>query len=280
VVYFQNIYSVSRSICIGMWITLTYFFRPHTIVTVQYPHTNDEIPERHRGLHILETDICIMCYQCEQACPVDCIKIEGVRKAELEGAFQGKGAAISRFTVDYGLCLFCNLCIEPCPVDCIHLGPEYDLSSFSRKGVVRNLLTGGVYTDADRSFTAEALVKIKDIEDEQARVKAEKAAAKKKEKEAKAAAAAEKEAKATQEEKAEKAEKATKEEKADENQEEQAAEKPKKKASTRTKRPASTRTKRPASTRTKKPATKRTKKPVTKRTKKPVTKRTKKDEKE
>ena len=211
-VYFQNIYSVSRSICIGMWITLTYFFRPHTIITVQYPHTSEEIPERHRGLHILETDICIMCYQCEQACPVDCIKIEGVRKAELEGAYQGKGAAMSRFTVDYGLCLFCNMCIEPCPVDCIHLGPEYDLSSFSRKGVVRNLLTGGVYTDADRSFTAEALVKIKDIEDEQARVKAEKSAAKKKEKEAKAAAAAEKEAKATQEEKPEKADEKQEEE--------------------------------------------------------------------
>ena len=128
-----------------------------------------------------------MCFQCEQACPVDCIKIEGVRKADIEGAYQGKGAAISQFTVDYGLCLFCNMCIEPCPADCIHLGPEYDLSSFSRKGVVRNLLTGGVFTDADREFAAGASVKIAEIEAEQARIKAEKAAAKKKAKEEKAA---------------------------------------------------------------------------------------------
>lgn len=201
-VYFRNLYSVISSICTGMWITLTYFFRPRTVVTIQYPRVMDEIPERHRGLHILETDICIMCFQCQQACPVDCITIEGVRKAELEGAYQAKGAALSRFTVDYGLCLFCNMCIEPCPADCIHLGPEYDLTAFSRKGVVRNLLTGGVFSDADRAFATGAAAKIKAIEEEQARIKAEKAAAKKKAKEAEAKKKAEAE-KPAEEKKAE-----------------------------------------------------------------------------
>ena len=183
-VYFKNIYSVSRSILIGMWITIRYFFRPQTVVTIQYPRVMDEIPERHRGAHILETDKCIMCFQCEAACPVDCITIEGVRGGVVEGSFQGKGAVLTRFTVDYGLCLFCNLCCEPCPTDCIHLGPEYDLSSFSREGVTRNLLLARPYDDHDHAFAIGARDKIKEIEEEAERKKREKAEAAKKKKEA------------------------------------------------------------------------------------------------
>ncbi len=180
--YFKNLYSVSRSILVGMWITMRYFFRPRTIVTIQYPHATDEIPARHRGVHILETEKCIMCFQCEEACPVDCIKIEGVRGGMVEGAFQGKGALLTRFTVDYGLCIFCNWCVEPCPVDCIHLGPEYDLSSFSRFGVTRNLMTGKAYDEHDHAFVLGARDKIAAINEEAERVKREKAEAAKKKK--------------------------------------------------------------------------------------------------
>lgn len=190
--YFQNVFSVTRSIIGGMWITIRYFFRPQTVVTIQYPHVHDEIPERHRGVHILETEKCIMCFQCEAACPVDCIKIEGVRGGTVEGAYQGKGAILTRFTVDYGLCLFCNLCCEPCPADCIHLGPEYDLSSFSREGVTRNLMTAKQYNHHDHAFVLDARVQIKEIEEEAERAKAAKKAAreakKKADKEAKAKA--------------------------------------------------------------------------------------------
>lgn len=194
-VYFKNIYSVTRSILVGMWITIRYFFNGNEIVTIQYPRVMDEIPERHRGVHILETEKCIMCFQCEAACPVDCIKIEGVRGGTVEGAFQGKGAILTRFTVDYGLCIFCNLCCEPCPTDCIHLGPEYDLSSFSREGVTRNLMTAKPYDANDHAFVVDARVEIDKIIEEAERVKREKAEAKKKKKEAEKAAKAAEEGK-------------------------------------------------------------------------------------
>lgn len=174
--YFKNLYSVSRSILVGMWITIRYLCRPRTVVTIEYPHAYDEVPARHRGVHILETEKCIMCFQCEAACPVDCIKIEGVRGGEIEGAYQGKGAVLTRFTVDYGLCMFCNLCCEPCPTDCIHLGPEFDLSSFSRDGVTRHLMAARVYTAADHEYVVAAREHIARVE---AEVAAKKAAKKK-----------------------------------------------------------------------------------------------------
>ena len=75
--YFSNIFGVGKSIVIGMSITMKYFvesllFKKHT-VTVQYPREMDAIPERHRGIHYLETEKCIMCWKGSDICPVDCI---------------------------------------------------------------------------------------------------------------------------------------------------------------------------------------------------------------
>ncbi len=58
--YIGKIFSVSASIVIGMSITIRYFIESlllnrHT-VTVQYPREMDVIPERHRGIHFLETE--------------------------------------------------------------------------------------------------------------------------------------------------------------------------------------------------------------------------------
>ena len=57
---------------------------------------------------------------CVDACPVDCITIEGPR------------LGVTKYEIDYAKCLFCALCVDPCPVDCIHMGQQYDLTSFER----------------------------------------------------------------------------------------------------------------------------------------------------
>jgi NADH-quinone oxidoreductase subunit I len=215
--YFKNIFSVSRSIVIGMIITIRYFFRTDTVITVEYPKEMDEIPEAHRGIHFLETDKCIMCFFCARACPVDCIEIVGTRDGELEEGFAGKGASMVQFTIDYGECIFCHLCIEPCPVDCIHMKPkrfletqppgyegttglenvkfEFDHSGFRREDLVKNLLTDRVFTTDDVALVERTAVEIDRLAEEKKAAKKKKAAeaaAKKKKKAEEEAAAAEK----------------------------------------------------------------------------------------
>lgn len=183
--YFKNIYQVSKSILIGMGITLRYFLHPfQTCITIQYPHEQDQIPERHRGIHFLETEKCIMCFMCSKACPVNCIQIEGSRDGDLAHGYTGKNASISRFTIDYGRCIFCNLCVEPCPEVCIHMQPvtdrphkqEFDFSNSSRRGMVKNLLTDKVYTDDDHHAVKLARLDIKALAEEKKRKAAEKKA--------------------------------------------------------------------------------------------------------
>ncbi len=188
--YFSDIFKVSKSICIGMGITLKYFldYKNRTI-TVQYPHEHDPIPPRHRGIHYLETEKCVMCWKCSDICPVDCIYIEGTRGSDgvLKGGYRGQKATLSKFTVDYTVCIFCGLCEEPCPPLCIFLGPEYDFHATDRTMMEKNLLTDEVYTDEDEKFVEWArgendrliAAKKKRAAEEKAAKEKEKAAAKK-----------------------------------------------------------------------------------------------------
>ena len=84
--YFKRIGDSARSIVTGMGVTWRYMVRPDEIVTIEYGSKNRApteryIPDRHRGVHYLETEKCIYCHICEKACPVDCIEMEGSREA-------------------------------------------------------------------------------------------------------------------------------------------------------------------------------------------------------
>ncbi len=190
--YFTQIFKVGKSIGVGMGITIRYFlgsllFGKHTN-TIQYPHENDEIPERHRGIHYLETEKCIMCWKCSDICPVDCIYIEGVRGADglLPGGYRGNKATLFKFTVDYTVCIFCGLCEEPCPTECIFLGPEYDYHATDRTAMEKNLLTDAPYADEDEKYVQEARKEADRLKEEKAKAKAAaKAAIAKKAKEGK-----------------------------------------------------------------------------------------------
>ncbi len=186
--YFGKIKDVSKSIAVDMGMTWKYLVDPKEIVTVQYgsekyaPQEN-YIPERHRGIHFLETEKCIQCNICAKACPVDCIEMEGTRDGDLVGAWQGDKVQISRFVIDLNKCIFCNLCCEPCPKQCIHMGQEFDLAGYTRSNGVKNLLTDAPYSEEDEKSEAWR-------RDEMKRLKEEKKKAKEAEKAAKAAAKA------------------------------------------------------------------------------------------
>jgi formate hydrogenlyase subunit 6/NADH:ubiquinone oxidoreductase subunit I len=142
-----------------MGITLKYFLTyKRTVCTIQYPKERDVIPPRHRGIHYLETEKCVMCWKCSDICPVDCIYIEGFRGADgpYAGGWRGQKATLTKFTVDYTVCIFCGLCEEPCPPKCIWLGPAYDYHATDRTMMEKNLLTDEVYTEEDEKFVVAA----------------------------------------------------------------------------------------------------------------------------
>ena len=65
----------------GMTITLRRFFQP--AVTIRYPEVDPGIPPRNRGrLQLLHDENgalkCETCFQCAQACPIECIDMGGV----------------------------------------------------------------------------------------------------------------------------------------------------------------------------------------------------------
>jgi NADH-quinone oxidoreductase subunit I len=175
--YFKRIGDSAKSIVVGLGITWRYMVRPKEIVTIEYGSrtrapTDRYIPDRHRGIHYLETEKCIHCHICEKACPVDCIAMDGSREP-FAGAWQGDGAFISRFILDLNKCIFCNLCCEPCPKECIHMGQEFDIASYSRANGVKNLLTDAPWSEEDRAREAAARDLIAKVE---AEAKARKAA--------------------------------------------------------------------------------------------------------
>lgn len=155
------------------------YYRPGDKMSKPIPL--DYLPERHRGLHYLETEKCIMCFQCARACPVDCIDIEGTRDVTpaLSDAHRGDKVNLTRFTIDYSLCIFCDHCTLACPDKqvCIHMGKEFDLTSFTQGNLVKNLLTDLPFTKDDRMTVLKHRSEIDRLEEEKKKEKAAKAAA-------------------------------------------------------------------------------------------------------
>ena len=130
--YFGRIWSGVRTTAVGMRLTWRHFFTKPT--TIQYPEEEPYFSPHERGIHEFEPDVCIVCFLCAKACPVDCITIEGT---------PGKNAVLTRYEIDYSKCLFCALCVDPCPVDCIHMVQQYDLSTFERENGTKIDFTRG-----------------------------------------------------------------------------------------------------------------------------------------
>ena len=148
--YFGNIASALTTTAKGMSVTLRHF-RHEPPITVQYPFERMEVPDRYRGLHILEQNKCIDCHLCAKACPVDCIEIEAIH--------HGRTLEWKKFTIDYKKCIFCEFCIPPCPVDCIHMTTEYELATDDPDGMVEDLLTWTGLRPQDQRSLEEAAAK-------------------------------------------------------------------------------------------------------------------------
>ena len=105
--YFSELYTGTRSLFVGLSITIKEFFKQK--VTLQYPHEYVEMTPRFRG-HIElvkneETGLskCIVCGMCQRSCPSGCITLAGEKR---EGV---KGKVLTQYTLDFTKCSLCGI---------------------------------------------------------------------------------------------------------------------------------------------------------------------------
>lgn len=131
--YISDIIDAARTTIEGLSITASHLLRRP--ITVQYPDrtpkpVKEMLPERYRGFLDVDLGLCTGCTLCMQACPIQCIRIEFMKR-ESAPPREGEKAPppqrlISRFDIDIGLCMFCGLCTEPCPTNAIHFSREFE----------------------------------------------------------------------------------------------------------------------------------------------------------
>ncbi|MBI4578683.1 MAG: NADH-quinone oxidoreductase subunit NuoB [Planctomycetes bacterium] len=88
--------------------------------TVGFPKDRPSLPDRFRGLPVLQEDKCAAgCAACEQSCPTNAI-------TRHEGSLR----------LDMGRCLFCTECTQACSTGAVSLSPDYRLSASRRDDLV------------------------------------------------------------------------------------------------------------------------------------------------
>jgi NADH-quinone oxidoreductase subunit I len=137
----------------GLWKGLGVTFRqqrPSNICTEQYPKDRPAVAERYRGAPRLNINpetgenLCIACDLCAVACPENLIVVGSMRDPKT------KHKVLTTFSYDLSRCMFCGMCEDACPVDAIELTQDFELASFTRKGMIwdRQMLEEGPVPEA------------------------------------------------------------------------------------------------------------------------------------
>lgn len=117
----------------GMFVTIKNML--HRAVTLQYPTKRWTMPERMRGLVDLRPEKCIMCLQCQKACPSGCLRVNF-------STGEDKKKKLESFVYEMQLCCFCGLCVEPCPTAAVYMNHEYEVGLYDRSQFVIDLNKG------------------------------------------------------------------------------------------------------------------------------------------
>ncbi len=141
--YFTGIIEGVRSLLAGMSVTGSYFIRPKTIVTQQYPENRDtlKMTGRFKGEVVMPHNEnnehkCTGCGICEINCPNGSIEIITDTIETEEGK---KKKIIDKHIYRLGMCTFCGLCVKTCPSDALAFSQEFEHAVFDRSKLVKVL---------------------------------------------------------------------------------------------------------------------------------------------
>jgi NADH-quinone oxidoreductase subunit I len=104
-------------------------------ITHAYPDVPFEMPDRFRGIQHFDPEKCIVCNQCARVCPTDCIQLTGKPNPDPEK----KGKVIDTYDINFEICILCDLCTEVCPTEAIVMTNNFELSTYSRDELFKNL---------------------------------------------------------------------------------------------------------------------------------------------
>ncbi|MCH8927447.1 MAG: 4Fe-4S dicluster domain-containing protein [Candidatus Marinimicrobia bacterium] len=156
--YFYDIYLAITSVLIGMKITFGHLFTRS--ITLQYPREKAPMFDRSRNRLHVDIEDCIGCYQCDKACPVDCIHIDTIKARPgedlgLTEKFEKKKTFVfPKFDIDMAECCYCGLCVFPCPTECIYWISDYEFAEYDRSNLNYNF--GNITPDEARVRYEEA----------------------------------------------------------------------------------------------------------------------------
>jgi len=117
----------------GLSFTLKMLKEPK--ITSQYPDEPIIMPERYRGIHHFYPEKCIVCNQCVRVCPTGCISLVGKPNPDPEK----KGKVIDTYDINFELCILCDLCTEVCPTESIVMTNNFELATYSRDNLAKDL---------------------------------------------------------------------------------------------------------------------------------------------
>lgn len=156
--YFSDLFGAVTSVLVGMKVTFSHLFVRS--ITLQYPREKDPMFERSRNRLHVDIEDCIGCYQCDKACPVDCIHIDTIKARPGEDLgltvkFEKKKTFVfPKFDIDMAECCYCGLCVFPCPTECIYWISDYEFAEYDRSNL--NYQFGNITPDEARVRYEEA----------------------------------------------------------------------------------------------------------------------------
>ncbi len=108
-------------------------------ITIEYPHTFREKPQRFHGRHVLNRyedgmEKCIGCELCAGACPARCIYVRGADNPE-EPISPGERYGFV-YEINMLRCIFCALCVEACPTEAITMTQLFEMSTTNRADAI------------------------------------------------------------------------------------------------------------------------------------------------
>jgi NADH-quinone oxidoreductase subunit I len=122
-----------KGIMKGFGVTLKSFAQKK--VTYRYPDVPLVMPDRFRGIQYFDPEKCIVCNMCAKVCPTECITLTGKPNPDPEK----KGKVIDTYDINFEICILCDLCTEVCPTEAVVMTNNFELSTYSRDDLFKNM---------------------------------------------------------------------------------------------------------------------------------------------